>query len=919
MKIGLLTLRHLLGFGVDLVVHKMAQHLASWGHDVSVLANMSSDGFPDINYKLISLPIEMHEDPAEIYRSSLYYRDYINQQNYDCLIFHTLPFYYVLDQLESPRKVIIEYGTSDTLFFPLEKKLNFHLNEYLTKNQYYQHADLICPISQFLADRQPDKLNDKTKVVQLGADHYSHFQVTDADLRAERKRLGIKPNEKILLYVGRLNYEQQPYKNTRTLLSIYQTLRQTHPDVRLIMVGYGSEEDANYLRTMDVIPVLKAPFEKMSLYYQLCDIFCTATLWEGFDLPLVEAQIYGKPGIAFRIGAHPEVCLPNETAFLVHSETEFLEKIKLLINNPAIYTFMSEKAREYAAKYTWERSVREYEKLILALPVKGEDALPAITEKQPLISIILLNYNSPVKLLEDCLGSIQTQSYQNFEIIFIDNHSPKKFYKDVDKTYYEKTTFIENKKNYGFSKAINQGINASKGEWLLILNCDTILDTFFIENFIKNYRPENPEIAGYAPKMYLASEYKVLDSIGTGINERAEAFNIGIGEIDLGQYDQMEQVMGVCFGACFIRRTAFEDVGMLDESYRMYFEDVDWCLRANLFGLKFLSLPKSVIYHYHSATLRDVKYNWKYELIELNLLKTAYKNFRKSHFMNVFQTRVKNYLLTSDADRSFMISNQNIIEDFQKEMEELTENHNRIQQKKCVSEDRVFAINTPPTRCFFDPQTYTTHYTQDNLYASVEAKSAKGTANANDLYLWRHFKHHGQSDQNLYNLKHHFIRDMENPNYHQMVFNILPRNVELMSTHTFAESDEISQVYRNLPQGSIRQISFFINNRQRKNKGTFRCILKTGKTRKEITQSFPETTKNLWLHFDCQFNHFSNEPVEIILNTDIAARPEEQPELALSQTQLYPDCMTSAAGFELDGNIPIKIIYTENKQEIDQQ
>ncbi|HDS30071.1 MAG TPA: glycosyltransferase family 2 protein [Firmicutes bacterium] len=121
------------------------------------------------------------------------------------------------------------------------------------------------------------------------------------------------------------------------------------------------------------------------------------------------------------------------------------------------------------------------------------------------------------------------------------------------------------------------------------------------------------------------------------------AYNRGVGQIDIGQYDFPDQPMGACFAAFFARRDAFAPiskggVGLLDAGFFMYYEDIDWCYRANLLGKKIIYEPSAVAWHHHSLTTRDLAIFFKYHLIQRNLYRTIMKNMR-------FRTVVKLWLM----------------------------------------------------------------------------------------------------------------------------------------------------------------------------------------------------------------------------------------------------------------------------------
>lgn len=149
------------------------------------------------------------------------------------------------------------------------------------------------------------------------------------------------------------------------------------------------------------------------------------------------------------------------------------------------------------------------------------------------------------------------------------------------------------------------------------------------------------DVVGVAPKILLESFPNVIDSIGNLIDPQGSAFNMGIGQLDIGQYDRVERTFGACFAATLLRRKAFRPglVGPLDERFFMYYEDVDWCFRAGVLGFRFLTAPRAVVYHAHSLTTRELPHSFKYRLTMRNLQWTVVRNFSGSHARRAYLRR----------------------------------------------------------------------------------------------------------------------------------------------------------------------------------------------------------------------------------------------------------------------------------------
>lgn len=255
------------------------------------------------------------------------------------------------------------------------------------------------------------------------------------------------------------------------------------------------------------------------------------------------------------------------------------------------------------------------------------------------VSVIIVNYNAPFEMLEKCLKAVEAQTYKDIEVILGDNGSAPESLKPV-KEAFPGVKILEYGRNLGFADGNNRAIMASSGGYILLLNNDAYLKPDAVEQMVAGIE-KGEDIVGVAPKMMLEADHNVFDSIGTLIDFYACAFNMGIGQVDIGQYDRPERVFGGCFGATLLRRDAFgeDKIGLLDTSYFMYYEDVDWCLRANLQGYRFVTAPTAVVYHEHSYSTKKFAYKKKYYLIERNLMRTVMKDFKTAKSIKVFGRR----------------------------------------------------------------------------------------------------------------------------------------------------------------------------------------------------------------------------------------------------------------------------------------
>jgi hypothetical protein len=213
-----------------------------------------------------------------------------------------------------------------------------------------------------------------------------------------------------------------------------------------------------------------------------------------------------------------------------------------------------------------------------------------------LISVIVLNYNGR-GFLNGCLTSLASQTYSDFEVIVVDNGS-----RDGSPEYIEENypwvRLAKNDENLGFAGGTNVGIRAAKGEFVITLNNDSRADSRFIEELIKPMA--DPEVGVCAAKMLFPDGR--INSAGICISRSGAAWDRGMFEPDRGQYEFVEEVFGACAGAALYRREMLDEIGLFDEDFFLYLEDVDLAFRARLAGWKCLYVPGARVIHHHGGT-----------------------------------------------------------------------------------------------------------------------------------------------------------------------------------------------------------------------------------------------------------------------------------------------------------------------------
>lgn len=223
------------------------------------------------------------------------------------------------------------------------------------------------------------------------------------------------------------------------------------------------------------------------------------------------------------------------------------------------------------------------------------------------LSIVIVNYNTKDLLLQ-CLTSIvkTTGDLKNppSEIIVVDNAST-----DSSLAAISNFQLIINKENRGFAKAVNQGIRLSRGDFIFVLNPDTVVKKDAIRNLLE-FAKTTQDAGTVGPKL-LNPDRTIQASVYNEPTILGAIQKYFLGKDDAyGKYapstKKPVKVEAVVGGAMLIPKSTIERIGLFDEKYFMYFEDLDYCRRAKGAGLLVYYLPDAQVIHEHGAAGRKI-------------------------------------------------------------------------------------------------------------------------------------------------------------------------------------------------------------------------------------------------------------------------------------------------------------------------
>jgi GT2 family glycosyltransferase len=212
----------------------------------------------------------------------------------------------------------------------------------------------------------------------------------------------------------------------------------------------------------------------------------------------------------------------------------------------------------------------------------------------PFVSIIVLNYNGR-GFLERCLSSVLQINYpsERYEVILVDNGSTDGSVNFVEQNY-PNVKILALPINYGFATGNNKGAKSAKGDILVFLNNDTVVDGNWLCQLIWVITHEKVDICG--SRVVFMRQPNVVQYAGGYLHLIGGAI---FAPFHKGEPNQPYYIVSSICGASFaIRRHVFEDLGGFDDDFFMYAEEGDLCLRALIYGYRIAYAPYSIVYHY---------------------------------------------------------------------------------------------------------------------------------------------------------------------------------------------------------------------------------------------------------------------------------------------------------------------------------
>ena len=229
--------------------------------------------------------------------------------------------------------------------------------------------------------------------------------------------------------------------------------------------------------------------------------------------------------------------------------------------------------------------------------------------KNPKVGVVLLNWNN-YHYTGVCLESLNKCTYDNLEVIIVDNGSSDNGPERVEKDF-PSAVLVRNKENLGFAEGNNVGIRRAlenECDFVMLLNNDTIVEPNFVEPLVEHMTSDN-STAAIQPLIYYEHDRELIWNAGGDFIEpwgytQTRLFRKRITTSGLS-IDELDWITGCCF---MVRSDAIKKVGLLNSKFFIYYEDVDWSFRLRKMGSLIIE-PNSVIYHVAGGSAREANSN----------------------------------------------------------------------------------------------------------------------------------------------------------------------------------------------------------------------------------------------------------------------------------------------------------------------
>ncbi|MED4889246.1 glycosyltransferase [Lysinibacillus fusiformis] len=439
-------------------------------------------------------------------------------------------------------------------------------------------SDIVLASSQRLYEKMIQK-NPNTLLVR-NAGEYNHFSKKTTDFAGEVRDL----KGPIIGYYGAISEWFD--------IELIRKLAKRNPSWTFVLVGNTFGCDVSHVEKMpNVILTGEVTYESLPSYLYKFDVCLIPFLINNLTLATNPVKVYeylaaGKPVVSSKL---PELEYMKELVYLADTVEDFETSIQqsLSENNKQLV----EERKKYAANNTWETRYHEIKQYLI--------------NQQPKVSIVIVTYNN-WSYTKQCLESlIRNNEYSNFEIIIVDNNSTDETKLQLARIANPNIKVVFSPVNLGFAGGNKAGCNLATGEYIILLNNDTIVTQNWIEKLIKPL-VENHHIGMAGPVSNSVGNDQMLDfCIANPISGPSNLWLQDFNRFNKGNFRYTDLLGFYCVA---IKKEVYEKAGDLDINYGIgMFEDDDYCEKVKSLGYKLVIVEDVFIYHHGSVSFKKLQ------------------------------------------------------------------------------------------------------------------------------------------------------------------------------------------------------------------------------------------------------------------------------------------------------------------------
>lgn len=492
------------------------------------------------------------------------------------------------------KPMVVDLNNNTIIYDCMDEHTGFSTNSNLMLSDeiaLINISDLVIVSSQRLYEK--NKLDTKDLLLLRNAGEYQHFSVTDRNTNV----LDFGREKKIIGYYGAISEWFD--------IDLICFLAKRHSDWEIILIGDTFGCDITKTKNLGNVKFLgEKPYTELPEYLNEMQVAIIPFLKNELTMATNPVKVYeylsaGKPVVSTDL---PELQLISEYLYLAATHEQFEASIIKALESENNEKEI-QRRKSFASKNTWKD---RYE--TLSQDIK--------TRFFPKVSVVIVTYNNWA-YTKQCLDSLfHTNDYPNIEIIVVDNMSTDETRIELSRIIHPNLKVILSPNNTGFAGGNSIGCQFSTGEYIVLLNNDTILTPGWIHRLIKPLK-ENDNIGMAGPVSNSVGNDQMLDFfVGDPIEGPDKSWLMEFYEMYKDQFYETDLLGFYCVA---IKREVYERVGDLDVSYGIgMFEDDDYCERVRALGYKLVIVKDAFVYHHGSASFKKIESSTYHKVWETN-------------------------------------------------------------------------------------------------------------------------------------------------------------------------------------------------------------------------------------------------------------------------------------------------------------